>query len=129
MQKLTNTQYKRKQELEAALHSVTTQIQAEVTAVNDHLETAKDRLENLVERYNGLVDEATTYIESVHQAQESYMESRSDAWTDSDKGERYLDWADAWTAELDHVDAEVPETMDEPDLTALDTLQELPLVP
>jgi hypothetical protein len=93
------------------------------------LEAARARIEEKVEHYNGLVGEANVFIQSVHEGQEAYYESRSENWQDGDKGGMYQDWMGAWEEELETISAEVPEPMepmDEPDLTASETFQDLP---
>lgn len=38
----------------------------------------------------------------------------------------YRDWVDSWEEELESIEVELPESMDEPEFTALDTLRGMP---
>jgi len=105
------------------------QIRSEIQTLNSCLDAVGDRLESLTEHYNSQVEEASAFIESIHEAQEAYSDSRSEGWADSDQGDTYRDWAESWEVDLEPFDVELSEPMDEPEFTALDTLRDIPVQP
>lgn len=137
MQKLNLKQYKSKMEYESVLSAAADAIRDAIQKLNNHADGAQRdavaaQLPLLVEQYNLKVEEAQQFVDSIHEAQEAYMGSRSERWLDSDKGVSYSDWADEWTAELDPLNLmllDLAEDVEEPDFVAYDTLQELSLNP
>jgi hypothetical protein len=79
--------------------------------------------------FNTLIGEANEFIEEIHSRQESYSEDRADPWHESDAGETYAEWAEAWEIELDTIELEKPtgdDDLEEPDFDQLEEFEGLP---
>ena len=81
MKKLSKDQVKRKAE------------------IVQRLAIQEDVIETALEAYNEAVVDAQSFVEEVIQEQEDYKAERSEKWSDSDAGEQYACWSDAWSTE------------------------------
>ncbi len=129
MRKLTKEQSNRKHALASELEAAGADLLKEITSFNAILEERAESLEAMTQRYNELVGAANELIEGIHDEQESYAADRSDTWRDGDAGQSYGDWTREWSISLDEVYVEIPDVLDEPDLTAAELLRDLPEQP
>lgn len=99
--------------------------QAHTTAV-----TAIQAHNLAVAKYNEIIDEVVGFGEDIAREIEGYMDERSEAWLDGDKGQAYEEWKDIWDdlgSRLDVMDG--IEISDLPQHENADTLLDLPTQP
>lgn len=126
MNKLTRDQIQTKLKFAYQLSDVGEDIQDSIKRYNQLIEAARTEIEGLVGRYNELVQDAQGMMEGIHDEQEAYKGDRSDRWQDSDAGQAYTEWMDAWAVDLEEMDIVLPDEIEEPSLDALDVLRDLP---
>jgi chromosome segregation ATPase len=129
MRKLTKEHITRKQELAKQLEEVGADLIKEIRSFNALLEERSESIDSLTQRYNEVIGGANALIEEIHEEQESYADERSDTWRDGDAGQAHGDWAGEWSISLDEIDVELPDVVDEPELSAAETLRDLPEQP
>jgi hypothetical protein len=102
----------------------------EVEKINNEIMEAQIRLTAAIEVYNERVDDARAFAEGVASEMDDYMSDRSDRWQESDAGSAYSAWKEEWeNADFSPLDMEDLPTVEEPELTAAETLEQLPEEP
>jgi hypothetical protein len=67
--------------------------------------------------YNGAVQDAESLRGEAAQAVREYVDGRSDAWREGDRGQAYEAWVDELEGlDLAEVEVDMPEPVEEPDL-------------
>lgn len=126
MKNLSNDQIQTRIKLIQDLSATGGELQDAIAVLNKQIRTSTEVIEGLQGRYNELVQEAQGFIESVHEAQESYAGDRSERWHESDAGQAHADWMSGWELDLEEVDVDLPEEVEELILEAVEVLRDLP---
>lgn len=79
---------------------------------NDALDKALGELNAVIVSYNETIEEINECRSDIQSKISDYIEDRSDAWRDSDRGSEYQEWSDEWAEEL--------TTMDEHEIVQFD---------
>jgi len=126
MKSLTREQIQTKLKLAQQLAEAGEDLQETIHRFNATLHIASAEIQALQGRFNELVQEAQGFVQSIHDEQETYRDDRSDRWNESDAGQTYEVWMDAWDASLEEIDLDLPEEIAEVPLDALEILRDLP---
>lgn len=126
MKTLTREQIQIKLKLALQLTEAGEDLQEAIRRFNETLHTASAEIQNLQGRFNELVQEAQGFVQSIHDEQETYRDERSDRWNESDAGQSYGAWMDAWDASLEEIDLDLPDEIEEVSMEALETIRDLP---
>jgi hypothetical protein len=54
-------------------------------------------------KYNDVVENLNNFIEDQRSQMQNYFDGRSEKWQESDKGDAYQNWIDAWEIVIDKV--------------------------
>jgi len=84
------------------------------------LNTAKEAVEAAIDAYNGFLADARMFVEGLAEEMTEWQEGRTDAWQESEKGDAYQGWLDAWQGvELDDLGV--------PDMDHAEAIADLPV--
>ena len=130
MNALSKNQSKAKADASQALRTAAEQVTAAVGAFNKAVEDAQQSVTEALAAYNAVLENTCGFAEQiVADMQESY-DGRSEKWQESERGQAYKDWLDEWCGLcLDEIEIDFPDDLDEPDLSAAETLDDLPEKP
>src|SRR5258708_2069560 len=107
MTKLTKADLKELEEHSNALAGVWQDLTAACDVYNEAKSADKPRLKTAVEKvlaaYNEAVIQANAFCEGVGETIREYAEGKSEKWQESEKGEKYEAWAEAWDALIDQL--------------------------
>lgn len=85
-------------------------------AVRELIDTHVAAVNELIATYNEKATEANGVASDIASEIETYMDERSDKWRESEKGEAYSSWLQAWQevdfAEIDQIEVEDPSDVD-----------------
>ena len=84
---------------------------------------AVDDANVLIEELNELVDAATQWTQDIQSQIQEYMEERSEAWTEGERGQAYEEWVVAYELELESVES---LEFEGPDVDEFEALPEEP---
>lgn len=96
-----------------------------IRVFNDKQAVAFSEVQQVVVQYNDLIREAGGFCEDIAGEIESYINERSDAWREGEKGEAYNEWLGTWQDDLEEVEIDEPSAIDQPDTDAADRLCDL----
>jgi len=96
MKILTREQIQTKLKFAQKLTETGEDLQEVIARYNNLLSTATDEIQNLKGRFNEIVQEVQGFLGGIHDEQEAHMDKRTDRWRESDAGQAYQGWADAW---------------------------------
>lgn len=114
MRRLTREQQQTKAALEARLTEQEAALQGAISEFNSVMEAQWESVQQAMTAHNQAVQEANTFIQSVHSAQEEYMDGRAETWSETPGGEAYEGWASEWgDVDLDEADFDAPEALEE----------------
>lgn len=115
MKKLSKDQLKQRDELDSQLIEKGQAVKDAIDEFNTALTEAYKAVETAQEEYNAAVEAANEFVTEISGEMETYHGERSDTWQEGDAGQAYQSWIDAWSAELDPCELEMPSELDEPD--------------
>ncbi len=111
MKKINNERYE-------GLIDLVDQLRTSKDAYNSQIEKIKEMLSPELARLNELCKEIDSALErlegessSLVRDMEEYYEDRSEKWQESEKGEQYQDWINAWN----NLSSELPDVPEEKD--------------
>lgn len=109
----------------------------------DRITSKRDVLDAAIEKYNAQMDElravaeaakdelneaisdADAWREEINGEQEDYFADRSEKWQEGDAGQSYSAWKESWSVPLELVEIEFPESLESPEVAAVDQLENL----
>lgn len=105
MRKVPKAQYDNICELAEDLEAIDSQIESKVSEINDQiaaiLADGRDELLSLIEQRKEIHASLADEVGDVAHSVESYLVSRSEAWHQTDAGERFNEWSGDWnTAQM-----------------------------
>jgi len=119
MQKLSKAQIKERDDLSAKLSEAGDVLNAAITKYNEAIKAAYEDVEKAMSEFNTAVIEARDFVEQVHSDIENYYDDKSEKWQESERGQNYSSWRDAWSeaiSELNEVEYSEPDSFDEADI-------------
>lgn len=66
--------------------------------LNEKVAELLDEQISRAEVIDGLIEDLRESVEEITEAQDDYHEARSDTWKESDAGDQYTEWMEAWSA-------------------------------
>lgn len=69
--------------------------------------------------------ESDNFREEIAGEIESYIDERSDAWREGEKGDAYNEWLSSWQESFEEVDIDEPRAIDEPETDTKSLLADL----
>lgn len=111
MKRLTKGQIAERDKLVTRLNEVT----EKVSAKHSEFQAA-------IEEYNNVVADIEPFRDDITSDMQSYMDDRSENWTEGEKGQAYSEWKDEW----DNFDVSPIEIPDLPDMEHAAALEQLP---
>ena len=123
MKRISN---KRRDAIFATINDAVETYNTQRAEIVEQIDALVQELEEIRETYESTVQPALDEIEEICDRQEAYFDDRSERWQDSETGEEYTEWMDAWcdvrnnVPELDELpsalfeleDADTPHTDD-----------------
>lgn len=115
MKKLDKEQLARKDDLRDALAQAYTKLDAAISEYNGELELLRNKIERAIGDYNETATEVRDFRDEIAQEIQDYMDERSDAWREGDKGGAYSEWQTQWgNIDLEDLEFELPEDLEAP---------------
>ena len=116
MNKLTKSMLTERDDVCARLRAAFEALEQAVDTYNEAMQNQWEAVDAAMNAYNDVAVEATTWQENVASDIQDYIDSRSDKWQESERGQAYL----AWQGEYESSDLE-DITIDQPDSLELST--------
>lgn len=116
MNKLTKSMLTERDDVCARLRAAFESLEQAVDTYNEAMRKQWEAVHATMNAYNDVAVEATTWQENVASDIQDYIDSRSDKWQESERGQAYL----AWQGEYESSDLE-DITIDQPDSLELST--------
>jgi tRNA U54 and U55 pseudouridine synthase Pus10 len=134
MTKLNKKQIKEQAEIVAEIRKSGEALQTAVRAYDVDKTSSWEAIRAAQKAYNETADKACEFCSNIAEQIGAYMDERSEKWQDSDKGQAFSDWKDAWESfECDPVECDNIEDFEEWaqewDAQAAEYLEELMDVP
>ena len=121
MRKLDKSQQQQRNMLTARAKSAYSDLEKAISDANAAIALANEKLET----YNEVAEDAKTFRDEIKDEMDSYYDDRTEKWQDSDAGDFYRNWKDAWEAQdFDKLDAF--EELETPEATNSSGLDNLP---
>ena len=80
----------------AAVNAAVQSFNLYIEEITEKVENLKAELEAQQENIAGLIQDLEETVDEVTSAQQSYYDSRSQKWQESDSGEAYHEWKEQW---------------------------------
>jgi uncharacterized coiled-coil DUF342 family protein len=61
------------------------------------------RVESAIEEYNEVASKANEFVGKIQEEQQQYFDGREEKWKESDTGNSYQDWMNAWEIEVEEI--------------------------
>lgn len=99
--KLTKKEDVRKAEIEANLESIVGKVEDAKTELQDNILKLIDEFNaNHVAPLNEALEEARNFVEDIHRERQEDYDSKSERWTEGEKGQAAYDWLNSWESAL-----------------------------
>src|SRR5215510_15034516 len=115
--------------LKTLFETLTTRYEAFEEAVDDFNATQAEAWNEVLaaeEAYNEAVTTANEWLGEVKEAIEEYVNERSEKWQESDRGQAYAAWLEAFSVELEESDLSEPAELTLDVDNAAGMLEDLP---
>lgn len=130
MKELSKEQKKQRDALNEGLSTAACKFREEAEGFNSIVQEAWGDVEHAQAKYNEAVVAARDWVEAVHAKQQEYFDATSEKWQESDEGENYAAWMQAFeNIELEEVELDYPDALDVPEAEAEEAFDALPLSP
>lgn len=106
MKRLSKTQVREKEALAAAIRTAEALVSDAVDEYNDAVAAARAKLAREFDKLNEAITAADEWRSGIASEMADFAAERSDAWTESDRGQSYASWQNDWEADLEP--AEMP---------------------
>jgi hypothetical protein len=117
MKSLSKQQQAQLADFKARLAAAAAEVETAYAALADRVRDAWEETADMpVAAYNDLVEEFNTFREEVESELQDCYDNRSDAWQESERGETFLAWIDAWGDAPDELSSDPPDTPDAPEV-------------
>ena len=126
MKKLSKEQIATRDKIVQELSDAKAALGDAINQFNDTLRDAWEKVQEQIEKYNAVIDDAKAWAEDIASEIQSFIEDKSEAWQQGDRGQAYEEWRSSFeTVELEEVELEAPEEIDIDLRDAADALQSL----
>jgi len=129
MKKLNKSQVKERDALMEKLADTSTSVETALTEYNEAVAEAHAKFIEVWESYKEVRQEAYEFLDEIVTTMGEYEAERSEKWTDSEAGERYVEWRQSYESAREECnipdDPEPPEELDLDYEGRNDTLGEL----
>lgn len=128
MKKLTKGSQAELDALRVRIAKTAEGVESAIEKFNETMSEAWDDVAAAVDEYNELIGEANEVRENLHEEMESWASDKSDRWQESDAGQAHADWRGQWEEEFETIDeVEKPDSIEVPEMTAAEAIENLPL--
>ena len=100
------------------LHTTINQYTTKIDKIKEMLEPELEQLNQLREKIEDGVETIEGEASSLVEDMEGYYEDRSEKWKESEAGEQYQEWTDAWS----NISDELPDVPEEVEVDNFDDL-------
>lgn len=126
MTKLTKSDEKTRDEHIAALRKAQEQLEDAASAYNNKIISAWLEFSEVLNHYNDAVSDADGFRNDIAESQQTYIDEKSEAWQEGDRGSAYSDWKSHWEEEFEPLQVDGPVDIELDGLDHADKLEELP---
>jgi uncharacterized phage infection (PIP) family protein YhgE len=116
MKQIHTKEYDTLIDLVDTLHTITNQYNDQIEKIKEMLEPELAQLNQLREKIESGVEAIEDEASSLVGDMEGYYEDRSEKWQESEAGEQYQEWTDAWS------NIELPDVPEEVEVDNFDDL-------
>lgn len=94
---LTKTEREEHQKHILKLQAASTKMLEQVEKYNSLIDSASKLLLEAQEEYEEVLSETRGWVEDIVSSHDEKIQSRSESWRDSDKGQEAMEWLDRWS--------------------------------
>lgn len=125
--RLTKKEQKQKDDFVCDLEIASAALGRAVAAYNEGLQALREGLLAEIATYNEKLEEVREFVEDVASSREEEYGEKSERWQEGDKGTAAATFYEAWQeVDLEAFEPELPEDLEEPDLSHRDDVENLP---
>lgn len=130
MKRLSDEQIQERRALIERVRALQSQLEIAVNTFNEALAERWAEVESALGDYNEAVEAIDEYHQNVQAEIQDYIDDRSDAWREGERGQAYETWAAEWNeAAFYTVDIDCPDPIESPEMNHADDLESLPDAP
>jgi len=107
------------------LETMREKINDRIHQVNNYINESIDSINDLVEQFNHKISEADTVRYDIYTKIEDYLETRSEKWKESDRGNSFENWAHEWSWNFKPASSIFHEPLEEVDIEHIQAIIDL----